>query len=115
MNNTTGDTKALRWSFQSKRGAVLIVTLIIMAIVALALGSYLSLNLSTSRLSRKSYQQATAFHLAEAGAEEAVWSFNRAAIQSADAWDGWTSASPAAWHKFSGFDLGGNTNGTVKV
>lgn len=115
ISHTIRSAKDARRSLQGHRGAVLIVTLIIMAIIALALGSYLSLNLGTSRLSRKSYQQATAFHLAEAGAEEAVWSFNRAAAQSADAWDGWTSASPAAWNKFSGFDLGGNTKGMVKV
>ncbi len=98
-----------------ERGAVLIVTLLIMALIALALGSYLSLNLNTARLARKSYQQNIAFHLAEAGAEEAVWSFNRAAGQSADAWADWSSATPSAWQKFSGFELGGNTNGTVKV
>lgn len=115
LNRALEKAKTAGQSSQRERGAVLIVTLIIMAVIALALGSYLSLNLGTSRLSRKSYQQNAAFNLAEAGAEEAVWSFNRAAIPSADAWDGWTAASPAAWHKFSGFDLGGNTEGSVKV
>ncbi|HRG55914.1 MAG TPA: hypothetical protein PLG56_07745, partial [Lacunisphaera sp.] len=59
------------------RGAVLVVALLISALIALALGSYLTLNLSTSRLARQGYQQSASFHLAEAGAEEAVWSFNQ--------------------------------------
>jgi hypothetical protein len=94
---------------------VLIVTLLVMALLALALGSYLTLNLSTSRLARQGFQQNAAFHLAEAGAEEALWSFNQANAHATGAWTGWTGASPAAWRKFSGFDFGGNTTGSVKV
>ncbi len=99
----------------SARGTVLIVTLLVMALIALALGSYLSLNLSTARLSRQSYQQNAAFHLAEAGMEEALWSFNQANARNREAWTGWTVQSPAAWRKFTGFEFGGNTTGRVKV
>ncbi len=98
-----------------RRGAVLIVALLITALIALALGSYLTLNLTTSRLARQSYQQSTSFHLAEAGAEEAVWSFNQANAHNAGAWSGWTTEQSAAWRKFTGFDFGGNTTGTIKV
>jgi Tfp pilus assembly protein PilX len=98
-----------------QRGTVLVVALLIMALIALGLGSYLMLNLSTSRLARQSYQQNAAFNLAEAGAEEAVWSFNRANAQANDAWTGWTNQDGAMWQKFSNFDFGGNTSGTVKV
>lgn len=97
------------------RGAVLIVALLITALIALALGSYLTLNLSTARFARQSYQQSTSFHLAEAGAEEAVWSFNQANQHNAHAWTGWTAHNAAAWRKFTGFDFGGNTAGTIKV
>lgn len=97
------------------RGAVLIVALLITAVIALTLGSYLTLNLSTSRQARVSYQQNAAFHLAEAGAEEAVWSFNRANDHAADAWSGWTTQGAAGWRRFSGFDYGGGTTGSVKV
>lgn len=97
------------------RGAVLIVALLITALIALALGSYLTLNLTTSRLARQSYQQSTSFHLAEAGAEEAVWSFNQANARSTSAWSGWSTQGATAWRKFSGFDFGGNTTGTIKV
>ena len=98
-----------------QRGTVLIVTLLVMALIALGLGSYLSLNLSTSRLSRQGYQQNAAFHLAEAGAEEALWSFNQANAHNPAAWADWTVQPPAAWRKFTGFDYGGNTTGSVKV
>ncbi|MBI2812972.1 MAG: hypothetical protein HYX71_01650 [Opitutae bacterium] len=100
---------------RNARGAVLIVALLITALIALALGSYLTLNLSTSRLARQSYQQSASFHLAEAGAEEALWSFNQATGGNPAAWTGWTAQSAAAWRKFAGFDFGGNTAGTVKV
>lgn len=100
---------------RSERGAVLIVTLLVMALLALSVGSYLSLNLTTSRIARRSYNQNAAFHLAEAGAEEALWSFNQAQAQNPDAWQGWTVQGSAAWRKFEGFDLGGNTAGSIKV
>ena len=97
------------------RGAVLIVALLITALIALALGSYLTLNLSTARLARQSYQQSASFHLAEAGAEEAVWAFNQANLRNATAWTGWTAQNAAAWRKFTGFGFGGNTTGTIRV
>lgn len=99
----------------SARGTVLIVTLLVLALLALGVGSYLSLNLNTARLARRSYQHNAAFHLAEAGAEEAVWSFNRAHTQNADAWLGWHTQGSAAWRRFEDFDFGGGTQGTVKV
>lgn len=99
------------------RGSVLIVALLLAAVIALVLGSYLSLNLGSTRLAKRSFQGYAALNLAEAGAEEAVWSFNRAAASQSDAWDGWQpdSTGTAAFRKFSGFDFGQNTSGSVKV
>lgn len=101
--------------FQSNRGAVLIVALLISAIIALMLGSYLSLNLSSTRLAFRSFQNYAAVNLVEAGAEEALWSYNRMTDGHTDAWDGWTTNGPAAWKKFTGFDFTQNTTGWVKV
>lgn len=100
---------------RAERGTVLVVALIFMALLALGLTSYLNLNLQNSRLSHRSYQQNAGFHLAEAGAEEALWSFNRAHAGAADAWDGWTPQGGAALRKFEGFDFGANLTGSVKV
>lgn len=99
---------------RSSRGAVLIVALLLAALIAVALGSYLTLNLSSTRLAKRSFNSFAALNLAEAGAEEAVWSFNRAQRGATDAWEQWKNNGTAAWNKFS-FDLGAHTNGTVKV
>ena len=118
-------TAALKWTLFSYKtagrtgprnaGTVLVVTLLVLALIALGLASYLALNLGTARLARQGYQQTASFHLAEAGTEEALWSFNRATAGSADAWAGWTVQNASAWKKFTGFDFGGNTTGSVKV
>jgi len=97
------------------RGAVLIIALLVAAFIALVLGSYINLNLSTARLANRSYCADAAFNLAEAGAEEALWSFNQAAAGSSSAWSGWLQNGSAAWQKFGGFDLTPNTTGWVKV
>lgn len=97
-----------------ERGAVLIVTLLIMAVLALALTSYVSLNLNSARLAQRGFQQTAAFNLAEAGAEEALWSFNQANAGAATAWSDWALASGTAKRNLTGFDLGSAT-GSVKV
>lgn len=93
---------------------MLIVTLLIMAVLALALTSYVSLNLNSARLAQRGFQQAAAFNLAEAGAEEALWSFNQANAGSSAAWNDWTLASGTAKRQLTGFDLG-SASGSVKV
>jgi hypothetical protein len=94
---------------------VLIVALLLAALIAVSLGSYLNLNLSSSRLAHRSFNGMAALNLAEAGAEEAVWSFNRAQQGHSDAWNGWSNNGAAAWRKFTDFDLGPNNRGHVKV
>lgn len=97
-----------------ERGAVLIVAMLIMAVLALALTSYVSLNLNSARMAQRGFQQAAAFNLAEAGAEEALWSFNQANGGSGTAWNDWTLVSGAARRSFGGFDLG-SASGRVQV
>jgi hypothetical protein len=97
------------------QGSVLIVALLLSAIIALMLGSYLNLNLSSTRLAKRSFHSTAALNLVEAGAEEAVWSFNRATAGQADGWTDWNSDGTSAWKKLSGFDFGANTSGWTKV
>lgn len=99
----------------SRRGAVLIVALLVAALIAMVLGSYLNLNLSSTRMAKRSFNRYAALNLAEAGTEEAVWSFNRVSAGDNTAWTGWTNNGTAAWQRFSGFEFGGNTSGWVKV
>lgn len=98
-----------------RRGSVLIVALLICALIAIALGSYLNLNLTSTRLAQRTFYGYAALNLAEAGTEEGVWSFNRAGVGDATGWDAWTKNGGAAWQSFSGFDLYANHPGTVKV
>ncbi len=100
---------------RNPRGSVLVVALLVAALIALALGSYLNLNLTSARLAHRSFQQHAAFNLAEAGAEEALWSFNQSALHSPEAWTDWTRDGGAAWRKIEGFDFGSNAKGSVKV
>lgn len=100
---------------QSQRGAVLIVAMLIAAVIALMLGSYLNLNLNSTHQAFRSFQNYAAINLVEAGAEEALWSFNREADGHSDGWTGWSTSGSAAWRKFSDFDFTANTSGWVKV
>lgn len=100
---------------RARRGAVLIVALLVAALIAVVLGSYLNLSLSSTRLSKRSFNGYAALNLAETGAEEALWSFNRTVRGDADAWTGWSNNGTSAWQKFSNFDFGANTTGWVKV
>jgi len=97
------------------RGSVLIVALLISALIAVSLASYLSLNLSSTRLAKRSFDSYAALNVAEAGTEEGVWSFNRAAVSDPEAWQGWTGNGSASWKKFPDFTLGSGTSGWVKV
>jgi hypothetical protein len=94
---------------------VLIVALLISALIAIVLASYLNLNLTSSRLARRTFTHYAALNLTEAGTEEALWAFNRVAGGYTDGWNGWTNDGTAAWNKFSDFNFGANTTGTVKV
>ena len=99
----------------ASRGSVLIVALLVAALIAVALGSYLSLNLSSTRLARRTFNGYAALNLAEAGTEEGVWSFNRIGAGDPTGWNDWTKQDGAAWRKFSNFDFSANTTGVVKV
>lgn len=97
------------------RGTVLIVALLLMAVIALAITSYMNLSLGSARLAHRGFQQSAAFNLSEAGAEEALWSLNRATAHQSDAWTGWTVSGSTAKQVFDHFDFGSNTSGSVRV
>lgn len=98
-----------------RRGAVLIAALLIAALIAMMLGTYLNLNLTSARLSKRTFNAYAALNLAESGAEEALWSFNRSAEGDGAAWNGWTTSGIAAWRRFPATNFGGNSRGWMKV
>ena len=100
---------------RSRRGSVLIVAMLLTAMLALVLGSYFNLSLTSSRQTRRTFDRDTAFHLAEAGIEEAVWSYNQTLAGSSSAWTDWNTDGIAAWKKVSDFTLTPGSTGYVKV
>lgn len=98
-----------------RRGSVLIVAMLVTAMLALVLGSYFNLSLTSSRQTRRTFDRDTAFHLAEAGVEQAVWSYNQTLAGSSGGWTDWTTDGAAAWRKFTDFTLTSGSTGSVKV
>lgn len=102
-------------SRRRNRASVLIVALVVAALIAVGLASMLNLNLTSSRLAKRTLHSFAGLNLVEAGVEEGAWSINRAAGGDTAAWTGWTQSSGAAWRKFSDFDLADGSAASVKV
>jgi hypothetical protein len=98
-----------------RRGSVLLIAMLVAALIAVVLGGYLSLGLSTAHFANRTFYSNASFNLAEAGAEEAVWSFNRLTNGASDGWTAWSNDGTNAWQKFDGFNFGANATGSVKV
>lgn len=108
--------------FFRTRGSVMLAALIFAAVIAISLTSYLKLAHSSLAMADRSYYQNAAVNLAEVGAEEAIACYNRLAdvpiANPEQAWQpyGWTiAADNSASRTFSGFALGSNVSGSVKV
>ncbi|MBI5423005.1 MAG: hypothetical protein HZA32_02890 [Opitutae bacterium] len=106
-----------------ERGAVLIVAMLLAAIIAVALASFIKLSTSSLNLGRRNFYGTAALNLAEAGLERALYCVNRNQVDGvalATAWssaDGWTtnSGTHVATATFSGFTPGPNATGSTKV
>jgi hypothetical protein len=86
---------------QATRGSVLLTTLIFALIIAISLTSYLQISANSLRLAHRTFFADAACNLAEAGTEEAVWSFNKLGyatdIPSVNAaWSNWTLGNTIA-------------------
>lgn len=103
-------------SKRGQRGSVLLVAMLLGAVLAISLGSYIALNSQSQSLAHRSFYLSEAMNMAESGLEEAVWSFNRAQAGDPTAWDGWnTTDGLTARRTFTDFSLGANAHGVVKV
>jgi len=103
---------------QHGRGSILIVAMLISAVIALALGSYIALSRSSLALANRSFYLTGAMNIAETGIEEALWSFNQATagVALATAWQGWDiSDGVTAKRTFTDFTLSGNHQAAVQV
>jgi len=101
---------------QSKRGSVLIVAMLLAAIVAISLTSYMKLASATSSVSYRSHYAGVAMNAAESGLEQAMWSINKKKAGSTTAWDGWdTSSGSTARRTFDMGTVSGGGSVSVKV
>jgi len=92
--------------------------MIIAAVIALSLGSYISLSNNSLKLANRSFYNNGSMNIAETGVEEALWSFNQATagVALATAWSGWdTSDGVTAKRTYTDFTLSGNNRASVKV
>jgi hypothetical protein len=83
------------------RGSALITALIFVLIIEILLIGYLKISTNSLSLSHRTYFADLAGNLAEAGTEEAIWSFNKLGYASdaatiATAWSGWTLGTTVA-------------------
>jgi hypothetical protein len=101
-------------SRSSRRGAVLIVALLLSAVIAISLGSFLSLSTSSSRLAYRGFYSGAAMNAAETGLEYGMWSVNKQLAGNASAWTGW-GGSPHAQRTFDLGTISGGATSQVKV
>lgn len=72
----------LRSSREREKGSVVLVALCFLAVLGLALASYLAVSHQAVKLSNREYQRSISLQLAESGIEQSLWSFN---------WNNWSA------------------------
>ena len=78
-------------------------------VLAIALGSYLTVCYRTLALSSRSAQDTHSIELAETGMEEALWALNK------NDWSTWTIAGTTANKTLSGFSFESGSTGTISL
>jgi hypothetical protein len=100
----------MKTTFSSNRGSLLIVAMLLSAIIALVLTSYIKMASNAVALSYRAAYSNQAMNLTESGLEEAMLAINNNTWASP-----WTTTGANATATFSGFTLGPGVSGTVKV
>lgn len=105
-------------TLRSRRGSLLLVSLILAAAIALSLGSFLSLANQSSRLSYRTFYSGAAMNAAETGLEQAMWAINKRLEGDTGVWasNGWeVTNGGAARRTFTLDPLSGGASAEVKV
>lgn len=103
---------------RSRRGSVLLVSLLLSAVIAISIGSFLNLATLSSKLSYRTYYAGAAMNVAECGLEQALWSLNRALTDPDTAWEnGWTydATTKSAKRTIDFGTLAGGATAVVKI
>jgi Tfp pilus assembly protein PilX len=106
-----------------EQGSVLIVAMLLAAIIGISLVTYIKLSASSLSISQRNFYDNSAMNLAETGLERALYCINQNQVSNqtlVNSWpasDGWTtnSTTHVATATFTGFNLGPNTTGSIKV
>ncbi|MFA5262552.1 MAG: hypothetical protein WC378_01915 [Opitutaceae bacterium] len=96
----------------SQRGSVLLLALVFAIIIALFLGGYLKLTVSSMDTAQRSFFYQSLLSTADGGIEQALWSVNTGGTS---AWDGWSTVSPNGRRTTFDMDLGQNSTAHVNV
>ena len=117
MNLEPSARLANRRRLSGERGSLLITAMLLAAIIGISLVSYLSLGRTTLKLSHRTFFANDAANLAEAGLEQAIYSFNLmgGGAAPATAWSGWTISGTNAMRTLTPFNRDQNAIGTVKI
>ncbi|HEY0946583.1 MAG TPA: hypothetical protein VGD81_14995, partial [Opitutaceae bacterium] len=103
-------------SSSANRGSVLIVALILALVIAIALGSYISMSTTALNFSQRSFLSNQAMNVAEAGLEQALWAVNQQADENPNAWSRFHEpVGSEIKGTFSTFTLSQNVTAAVKV
>ena len=93
----------------SNRGAALLAALCFATILAIALGSYMTVCYRELALSTRGTQGSHSVQLAEMGMEDALWALNK------NDWSSWTIAGSNATRTISGLSFDGGSTGTISL
>lgn len=108
--------RAVRLRRQRERGSLIITAMLIAGVLGIALTSYIALSRNSMRLAYRTFFGNDAINLAEAGLEEAFYSFNQmgAGKSTASAWANWTVVGANAKRTMT-FNRDQNAIATVKI
>lgn len=95
---------------KSDRGAALLASLCFATVLAIALGSYITVCLRSLQMSTRNLSSGHGVELAEMGMEEALWALNKS-----DWTNGWTIAGTTATKTLSGFSYENGVAGSVNL
>ena len=96
-------------SLSDRRGSVLLITMILTLGLAIFLGSFVKMAMSSYKFSNRSFYSNGCINLAEAGLEEGLYALNNSD------WTGWTSSSGHMSRTISNVSLGQGATGTIKI
>ena len=104
-------------SLTGERGSMLLTAMLFSIGMAIVLGTYLNLSRTTLKVAHRTFFANDAANLAEAGLEEALYSFNlmAAGTAPATAWSGWTISTTNAMRALPTFNRDQNGVAVVKV